>query len=206
MALLKDAGCSRGTTRTAFIAAVVILSIAYASGMIPLANYLRESDLMVERQPAYIHTTNHGGMDMDRDIYRDELPVTLEDLGYTVTEADHCSYEVKTDRSILMKFSTYTQWAYGDGSELPELAYQVVIPRWDWVMDWCWDLLYRSGSHLTSSFASEGLDPAPCGAEEAFYNRFPYGYCLRYEDRILILDQSQSLTESEFSAVADALK
>lgn len=213
MAVLKNAGCSRGTTKTAFIVTVLILSIAYASGMIPLANHLRESGLMVERQPAYVLTTNHGGMDMDWDIYRDELPVTLEDLGYTVTEEDHCSYEIHTEGSVLMKRTTHEQQSYGEGSDLPYLRYTVADVKWDFLLDPVIKLATEGysisvGGVAIPLFQFSPADEPLFGADRMYVpsggNLLKAVYLI-YGSRIVYIESGDPLTEVQLGILGEKL-
>jgi len=135
MALMKKRGCSRKATRTGFIIACFLLSSVYTGSTTRFVTALRDAGLTTGRQPAYVHTTSHGGEDMDWNVYRDELPVTLEDLGYTVTEADHCSYVVHREKSILMARTTYVQQPYGEDSKLPDLRYTVADVKWGFLLE-----------------------------------------------------------------------
>ena len=135
MALMKKQGCSRKATRTGFIIACFLLSSVYTGSTTRFVTALRDAGLTTGRQPAYVHTTSQGGEDIDWDIYRDELPITLEDLGYTVTEADHCSYVVHREKSVLMDRTTYVQKPYGEDSTLPDLRYTVAEVKWGFLLE-----------------------------------------------------------------------
>ena len=55
------------------------------------------------------------------DVYRDPLPITLEALGFEVTEEDQCSYRAKTDRSPLAARTVCSQGSAEWSSDLPDL-------------------------------------------------------------------------------------
>lgn len=130
---MKRQGYSRSVTRGVHIGMAVVCGIAYAAGISSLVMWLNSTDML--RDPsAEIYVDSRG---YEWDIHRDELPVTLEDLGYAVTEEDRCSYTKEVEKSLLMTYTTCTQWAYGDDSELPYLRYWVAESRWDWLREYC---------------------------------------------------------------------
>lgn len=114
-----------------YTAVVVALAILYVVGNVAVITMLGNSGHW-GRKPAEIYVS-HGGMEWD--IYRDDLPLTLEDLGCTVTEADHCSYRCKESRSILMTRRVYIQRPYNFKSDLPRLEYQILDIPWDWLRE-----------------------------------------------------------------------
>ena len=192
---MKRQGSARGDTRAAYLVLTVVLAVAYGYGGIPLANHLSETGAM-ERAPAYTYT-KYG---IERNIYRDELPVTLEDLGYPVSPEDHCSYEAEVSRSPLARHTVYSQRGLGEGSELPYLEYQVCEIPWGWLRDLCWDTLVHSGD---GQFRAEdvAVEPAP----EAALSRARYGgrqYLLLFEDRIVVISGDWEMTAEQIRRAA----
>lgn len=143
--LLKRRGCSRGTTRAGFVITVVALSLLYATG-IPLFVLRYMGGTRPDREPAYVYTgqTNTGGT-YQTDVYLDELPITLEGLGFDVAESDHYSYEAETERSPLAAHSTYSQIPAKWGGGAPRLTYEVCAVRWGWLRRLCWETLAAPG-------------------------------------------------------------
>lgn len=192
---MKRQGSARGDTRAAYLVLTVVLAVAYGYGGIPLANHLSETGAM-DRAPAYTYT-KYG---IERNIYRDELPVTLEDLGYPVSPEDHCSYEAEVSRSPLARHTVYSQRGLGEGSELPYLEYQVCEIPWGWLRDLCWDTLVHSGD---GQFRAEdvAVEPAP----EAALSRARYGgrqYLLLFEDRIVVISGDWEMTAEQIQRAA----
>lgn len=192
---MKRQGSARGDTRAAYLVLTVVLAVAYGYGGIPLANHLSETGAM-ERAPAYTYT-KYG---IERNIYRDELPVTLEDLGYPVSPEDHCSYEAEVSRSPLARHTVYSQRGLGEDSELPYLEYQVCEIPWGWLRDLCWDTLVHSGD---GQFRAEdvAVEPAP----EAALSRARYGgrqYLLLFEDRIVVISGDWEMTAEQIQRAA----
>lgn len=195
---MKRQGSARGDTRAAYLVLTVVLAVAYGYGGIPLASHLSETGAM-ERAPAYTYT-KYG---IERSIYRDELPVTLEELGFSVSPEDHCSYEAEVSRSPLARHTVYTQIALGEDSELPYLEYQVCEIPWGWLRDLCWDTLVHSGD---GQFRAEdvAVEPAP----EAALSRARYGgrqYLLLFEDRIVVISGDWEMTAEQIRRAVQPL-
>lgn len=199
MALMKKRGCSRSATRTVFILAVLVLSIAYAAGLTAMARHLSDRGLMAssKRTPAYTIEIVDG---WTQDIYRDSLPLTLEDLGYTVTEEDHCSYEATEDRSLLLHQSHCIQREWGKKSSLPELEYRILHSPLSPVRNY---LLHQ----LTDSFLPTE-DPR-WGADEVFaynYNTADYSeYILVYGETIVYFSLSAPLRQQDVTLIRQSL-
>jgi len=202
LALMKRRGFSRDATRGAFVAAAVVLAIAYATGLIPLVTHLRGAGLMeARRRPAYAYTyTDQRGRSWD--IYRDTLPITLEELGYTVEEADHCSYEREESRSPLADFTTCSQYAAAWESGLPDLFYQVAVIPWDWLRE------LALGQLLQGYHSYERVEDPCWGAAEVYQEAHVAGnsdYLLLYDDRIVGVNAGWPLTEEQIALVVQRL-
>lgn len=128
----KRRGLSRRAVRWTSIVGAVVLALVYTAGILPLTFGLIRSGLMEEDRVAYVYTGKYG----EQNVYRDPIPLTLEDLGYTVTQADHCTYIMEGERSPLLGFWTCVQRPMlGTDSQLPELEYTVLEVPWAWLRD-----------------------------------------------------------------------
>lgn len=128
--LLRRRGRDRASVRKGYIIAAVIAWI----GIMALDIAFLDSDILAApgRQPDQIYVDSHGD---SHNLYADDLPVTLEDLGIEVKTADRCSYRAWNSTSILVSYSTYDQSAEGEESDLPWLRYgdQLVhFRQWGW--------------------------------------------------------------------------
>lgn len=195
---MKRQGSSRGDTRTAYIILTVVLAVAYSFGGIPLANHLSETGAM-DRAPAYTYT-KYG---IERNIYRDELPVTLEDLGYPVSPEDHCSYEAEVSRSPLARHTVYSQRGLGEDSELPYLEYQVCEIPWGWLREFCCETLLESSYREYEPY-NPSITPAP---EEAWASIRSGGcrYILLYGDRILVVSSGWIMSAEQLKGAVQPL-
>lgn len=194
ISLLKKHGRSRGVVLWGYIGIALVVTLIFIGLSMKLA-----LSGVAERTPELVYTDIHG---QDWDLYRDALPVTLETLGYSVTEADHCSYEAESQQSPLASSHSYLQLAYGSHSTLPGLSYTVTVIRWDRLREICWKemaVLPARNSHSDLSLLSEceATDPAPWGAEAAYHKDWGNSYLLLYDDRIITISTDWDLTEKQ---------
>ena len=140
------------------------------------------------REPAEVYVKEYpGGESIEWNIYRDSLPITLEELGYPVTEEDHCTYEAEIHRSFLASHGAYRQRAMAYGSELPEMGYTVTVMGWDWLREVCWKRFLEKRDD-PDIWPLRELDPAPWGALEVYQQDDLAQYYLLYPDRIITLE------------------
>ena len=199
MVLLKRRGCSRGAVRGGFAAAAVVLAIAYSAGSADFADWLYSSGLMEGREPVYTYRTESG---RTVDIYQDQLPLTLEDLGFAVTEADRCSYEAVESRSVLATYTAYEQDAYSAASDLPRLEYKTAVIPWRWLRVFCLNSLMEGYGGY------QKVDDPRWGAEEVYRRNYTSSldhYLLLYGDRVVSIDADWALTDSQAAQIAARL-
>ena len=200
--LLQRRGCARGTVRGGFIAAVIVLSIAYVAGMTPLVSALSQLN---DREAAYVYTSKWGSQ---WPIYQDELPVTLEDLGYSVEEEDHCSYRAMEQSSLLASYGRYIQQSPVSASSLPYLDYTVCRIPSDALRDFCWRTLSQNarypGMHQLNY--PNVMDTLPEGALEGRCNNEYRRYALLYPDRIVLYESGWELTQAQRETLLEALE
>lgn len=200
---LKGRGTSRGVAKGLYFAFALGAGLAVGFGMLFLFGALRGAGIVhMGREPADTYTKTYEGVSwtITWDIFYDELPVTLEDLGYPVAPEDHCTYEAEISRSPLAVHSEYTQEAYGSDSELPRLRYQTFDTRWSWLLEKCWENLLTEGRE-----SIRALDPAPWGAEEAYREEYQTEYFLRYPDRIVSFYLGGEVRQEQLDIIARAL-
>ena len=201
--LLRAHGGSRGENRAIYIVGAVVLSLVYAAAINRLI-----APLLPQREapaPAEIYTVETEWGQRNYSIYRDDLPLTLEDLGYTVTEADHCSYRREEQASPLLRWVQYEQYPCGEGTRLPDLSYDTADVPWGWLRAWCWDRLSR--------YYGEGgfteTDPAPWEADLALQWEGTTGerrYLLLYGERIVFLYLGEAPTAAQRAVIVEALR
>ena len=171
------------------IAASVVLSIAFVAGMNAFDRSL-EASLPPE---------------WPKEVSAEELPLTLEDLGYAVTEADRCEYlHQGSGRTPWAAFDNWYQGAEAPDSELPFLNYQIADISWDWLRELCWDTIMRGpkyGNHQLSGYTP--IDPAPWGADAAA--RRNRTQVLLYGERIVLVTTGWTPTEGEAAVIGAAL-
>lgn len=204
---LKKRGVSRNNTKGIYFVFAVAVGLAVGIGTPVLFAVLDGAGLIhIGREPAETYTKTYENVSWTytQDVFHDELPVTLEELGYTVTPEDHCTYEAESSRSPLAVRAEYTQDALSWDSQLPRLTCQVYDTRWSWLLDRCWKELTGEGEG--DPWPLQKLDPAPWGAEAAYQEIGYQSYFLLYPDRIVTFHLSGgSATPEQLDAIAQAL-
>ena len=204
---LKRSGASRGDIRGLFVVFVIVAGLAVGFGTPFLFIRLADAGIIhIGREPAesYTYVSSNGSFRAAWGIYHDELPLTLEDLGYTVTEDDHCSYKAEVNRSLLAVHSEYTQEAMNLDSDLPRLYYQTCDSRWSWMLEKCWEELTRAEED--DPWPMRKLTPAPWGAEEACRREGLTSYFLLYPDRIVTFNLGEDASPRQLDAIVQALQ
>lgn len=179
------------------IAAAVAVTLFGVFGMIPL---LRS---FTPPQETYTSVYPNGGT-IAWTVSHDELPVTLEDLGFPVTSEDHCSYKADVQRTPLAFFGKYTQQVLNPDSELDDLRYQVYQTSWPWLMEKSWDALIAD--EIDSPFPLEKLASAPWGAEAAYKQRDLEGYYLCWPDMALYVRFSGEAEREKIDRLVQILR
>ena len=210
MALMKKRGAPRESTRTAFIIAVILLSIVYAGSLIPLVDHLREAGLMQERQPAYIYTEESDGMAYEWEVYQDPIPLKMEDLGQTITAEDHSSYYADFSRSLLAKVSAYAQNPRSTQNQDEYLDYEIAEIRWDWLRKLCLENMVSPRKFARGLFTIRyDLVEDPRWGADAVYVRQnseeSTRVVLSYSDRIVTFSASWRLTDDQVAAAVKKL-
>lgn len=210
--LLRRRGRDRASVRKGYIIAAVIAWI----GIMALDIAFLDSDILVApgRQPDQIYVDSDGD---SHDLYADDLPVTLEDLGIQVTAADRCSYERNHSASLLVSYTTYEQRAASEESDLPWLLYGVA--------DFAWESLAREqmermvyggpvvmGGQIFILRESNAVEDPRWGADQTYYKPRTTGkrnggeWLLRYGNRLVGIRQvGWELTDERVEILREAL-
>ena len=203
---LKRSGASRGDIRGLFIVFAIAAGLVVGFTTPFLFTRLADAGIIhADREPAgtYTYVSSNGSFRATRSVYHDELPLTLEDLGYTVTEDDHCSYRAEIDRSPLAAHSEYTQEAMNLDSDLPRLYYQTYASRWSWMLEKCWEELTRAEED--DPWPMQKLTPAPWGAKDACRREGLTSYFLLYPDRIVTFNLGGDAATRQIEMIAQTL-
>ena len=205
---LKKRGVSRGNTKGIFFVFAVAAGLVVGFGTPLLFGALDGAGVIhIGREPAetYTRTYGNGSQTITWDIFYDDLPVTLEDLGYAVAPEDHCTYEAEISRSPLAVRSEYVQDAFSSDNDLPRLTYETFDARWPWLLEKCWEGLIAEAGQYSDLQAP---DPAPWGAEAAYQEADRYTWYLLYPGRIVTfhLGGSEEATPERLDIIAQALR
>ena len=198
--LLKSRNGSRRFNRRAYIAGTVVLSIIYTAVLVKgMTALIPRTEAPV---PAEVYTVETERGSRTYDIYREDIPLTLEDLGYTVTEADHCSYRREEQTSPLVRWVQYSQYVYGEDSVLPELTYDTADIPWTWLRERCWE-------QMSQYFNFAETDPAPWEADRTLQWDGSTGsrrYLFLYGERIVFLFLEEAPTAEQMAVISSNLR
>lgn len=214
--LLRRRGRDRDAVRKGYIIAAVIAGI----GSIALQNTIQDSEAFSglltapARQPEQIYVDSDGD---SHNLYADDLPVTLEDLGIEVKTADRCSYRAWNSTSILVSYSTYDQSAEGEESDLPWLRYGVADFAQEWMAETCLDGMVHE--EITRPWGSifilspnDSVEDSRWGADEVYFSPLDEeagtggNWTLRYGDRLVHFRQwGWELTDERVEILREAL-
>lgn len=202
---LKGSGVSRSGIKGLFIAFAIVSGLVVGIGTPFLFVRLADAGMIhMGREPAETYTCTRGDGSFTRDVYHDELPLTLEDLGFAVAPEDHCTYRAEIARSPLAVHSEYTQEALNLDSKLPRLYYQTYETGWSWILERCWEALTEEEDN--DPWPLQALDPAPWGAEEAYREKDLTAYFLLYPDRIVTFRLVGDAAPRQLEVIAQALQ
>lgn len=164
-------------------------------------------------------TQTYEHMGMTWELYKDELPLKLED--FMDVDGELYSYERREDTSLLVSDATMIQQPRFDAenhADLPELRYRVVKVNAPFLYNMCRrqmdkDLTQAAQLEIPYEYRDklEAVDAVPWGAEEAYYvvNDFndweSNRYYLCYEDRFVDITFDWPVTEEQKALVASIL-
>lgn len=206
--LLRRRGRDRASVRKGYIIAAVIAWI----GIMVLDIAFLDSDILAApgRQPDQIYVDSH-------DLYADDLPVTLEDLGIQVTASDHCSYERNHSASPLVSYTTYEQRAASEESDLPWLLYGVADFAWEGLAKEQMERMVYGGPAVMGGQIfilreSNAVEDPRWGADQTYYKPRTTGkrnggeWLLRYGNRLVGIRQvGWELTDERVEILREAL-
>lgn len=210
--LLRRRGRDRASVRKGYIIAAVIAWI----GIMVLDIAFLDSDILTapDRQPEQIYVDSDGD---SHNLYADDLPVTLEDLGIQVTASDHCSYERNHSASPLVSYTTYEQRAASEESDLPWLLYGVADFAWDGMAKEQMERMVYGGPVVMGGQIfilreSNAVEDPRWGADQTYYKPRTTGkrnggeWLLRYGNRLVGIRQvGWELTDERVEILREAL-
>ncbi len=204
---LKRRGLDRSAVRWGYLAGAVVIALAYCGGatlLLPLVTDAHREDGHVTEPYTYLTVD---GDERETTLYKDPLPLTLEDLGVAAPpEAVPYTCRADRDRSPLAWGGAYWQGGAVIRAERklpPELEYSITVFRWPWLRDWCLDTMadWDEGK----DFGYVPVDSAPWGAERV-YRRGEFAYFLVYPDRVVTLwVEGFELTEEQIAVIVEKL-
>lgn len=129
---LKKSGASKRVNIVVTLLSIVALSVVLNIG-ITLAVFRGMNTGWFGRKPVETHTVTVGSRSYSWDIYRDPLPLKLEDLQQV--DYDYYSYRWTETESFLL--AQYTGRQDAAPGVMPELHYSIAEVKWPALFDYC---------------------------------------------------------------------
>jgi len=141
-------------------------------------------------------------------LYSDEIPLSSQDL-YGPIDYDYYSYESELDTTIFLSRSSYRQDSPPAKDSPPEIEYEIIEPRFDFVYSLAReDLLEIPDWRDNTSFVP--ISNKTFGTVEAYqrhYGKKQTGeYALFFKDKIIALHMEEALTPKQIALVKDKLQ
>lgn len=197
------------------ITVILTLVISFGfTGILLIGVISRITAFLPEKIPA--ETYEYNGWTFE--VYRDELPLTLEDL--TETDYDGYSYEIRTlDQSVFIERVEAVQRPRYDALIHPELEYAVTAVKLPFLYELCKEALLADFAHNYGRPVPEEamweqhveIDAAPWGAKEAYQLKLgddaQMRFLLCYEHCIVEIDLEWDweLTAQQMATVGEKL-
>lgn len=200
----KRKGMAGDKNRVITVTACVVGTVMVMGVMIGIIFYGMDSGWL-SKQPAEVYEiTLKNGSTWKWEVYRDELPLTIEEL--TETDHEHYSYELEEKKSPLINWTKARQDAPPDGKDSYRMEYEIVDVKWPLLYDWCLnDLMDQNigtGDPLTEHLLYwKEVDASGWKADRVYrwyQENEPYNeFVVCWEDRIVRLDVDWDLYMGE---------
>lgn len=207
---LKRVGAAKRVNQTVTILSCAVLSLVLTGAM--AWGVIRGVKAgWLGREPDEVHTvTRSNGSTWTWDIYRDPLPLRIEDL--QAVDGDHYSYEWTQSESPLVKQYTAWQRSWPGRQDLPQLRYEIVETKLPVLFDLCLsDYLDRYGRYMREEERWEfwETDDATWQAD-AVYQLYRQDdamseYILCWGDRIVYIEFEEMPTAGQIAVAAEKL-
>ena len=144
----------------------------------------------------------------DFKLYRDELPLTCEDL-YGKLNYEYYSYEKNVDNSIFLTKESYRQDSLPAKDSPPRLEYEIIEPHFAFVYGLAKEQLLEIPEWRRESSSLKPLNDALYGTLEAYqeyYDNDPTGkYILLFKDKIITLNLEEPATNEQVAVIKEKL-
>ena len=203
MKILKRRCASRGSVIAGYLCFGIAAAVLVGIGSAILLPRLVKPFSAREEAERYTYSEPDGGR-ITWPVYHDALPIALEDLGFTVTADDHCSYEADEQRTPLAFKGDYKQQVLNPDSPLDDLRYQVFRTSWPWLLERGWEKL--TGDKDDAVFPMEEIDPALWGALEAYQKADMEKYYFRWPDMAVYVSFPREIEQARRVQFVNALR
>lgn len=140
-------------------------------------------------------------------LYRDDIPLTYEDL-YGQVDYDYYSYQRESDQTYFLSKTEYRQDSLPAIDSPPEIHYEILEPKFDFVYDLVQNHL-REVPTWRDSVTNEPIDNQIFNttlAYQSHYDGTPTGeYLLLFEKKIVVLTLTEPLNLDQIQIVKEKL-
>ena len=202
---LRRAGVSKHLNMGLTIAVDVVGALVLSGGLMAVVTLGIFRYHWFQRTPVDTYDTGNYVFD----IYHDALPLTIEDL--TGETYSGYSYERTEDASFLLGHLEGRQWHVPDGTDAPELDYEILDVKADLLYDWCLEQYLEAYADDQEIWQREYRpeNPAPWGAEAAYRlwwdGEAYHQWILCFGGRIVKLDPDWTLTPEQMALAGERL-
>jgi len=138
--VLKMKNASTQTNRTITLISCFVVSMLVTS--IATFFIMKNINVLKQKEHEVVGTYEHSGMTFE--VYKDELPLYLED--FTYVEGVDYSYYKEIEESSVLKQISVRQDKVNYGEEAPELSYAIIDVKLSSLYDTCVDYFLREAS------------------------------------------------------------
>ncbi len=199
-----------GLSKIANLIITFVLAILLAFAIVGVTIFVSLSNGWLTDQPTAVYTTKDG---MEFEIYRDELPLTVEDL-QGVTHPNY-SYQAEGSSSMLVSYYEYrqTMWPGLSETHLPSMDYEVTDVKFAPLYEFCLNSHIEEDEGAKQAFgegtAYREVDAAPWGADTAYQyylgDIYVNEWVLCKDDRIVRLNTDHELDAKQMQIVGEKL-
>ncbi len=200
--LLKRLRASKEVNKFLVATAYIVVYLMLAGG---LTAAVIKFDLFTEK-PAETYMAS----DWEWEIYKDEIPLKIEDL--RETDYEHYSYEKEAEASLFLKKTECVQRSFPDGLEAYDLSYRILEVRlpglYSWMFEETLEYLDRYDDENLYDYLEADAEPwnaeivfRRCDSRSGKTNTWVIGV----EQRIIILRTDWELTEEQIEIIAEKL-
>ena len=181
--VLKMKNASTQTNRTITLICCFVVSMLVTS--IATFFIMKNINVLKQKEHEVVGTYEHSGMTFE--VYKDELPLYLED--FTYVEGVDYSYYKEIEESSVLKQISVRQDKVNYGEDAPELSYAIIDVKIPALYDTCAEYFLRGAGKYDETREYREIQDKIWGAEKVYQlfdgTEYVNTYLVCYENRIV---------------------